>query len=175
MTYQPSSAAKIIGASVASVRAYANRFGDFLSPTATPPPGQARLFTEEDLKVLRFVKSATDGGATLDEVATRLRAGEVEGFTWSPEEVAQVEAQEAAQAQTALVIPQIFSQFFTQLQEARQAEAQEARQREADLVARLLEAERKIGQLEGQLEVIKKTGESVSPRPSFWDRLFGRA
>lgn len=173
MTFQPSTAAKMIGASVASVRAYANRFGDFLSPSATPPPGQGRLFTEEDLKVLRFVKTSTDGGATLDEVRKRLQAGEVEGFDWSPDEVAQVEAQEAAQTQTALAIPQVFAQFFTQLQEARRVEALEARQREADLVARLLEAERKIGQLEGQLEAVKKTVEESPPRPSFWTRIFG--
>jgi DNA-binding transcriptional MerR regulator len=170
MTYQPSQAAKVIGSSVASVRSYSIRFKDFLSPTATPPPGQARLFSPEDLRVLRFVKAATDGGATLDEVETRLRAGELAGFAWSPDEVAQAEAHEAAQAQTALALPQVFGRLFAQMEEARRAEVEAARQREADLVARLLEAERKIGQLEGQLEGMKKTGEG--PRPSFWKRLF---
>jgi hypothetical protein len=69
------------------------------------------------------------------------------------------------------------AQLFTQLDAARRQDQVDARRREDELTRQLGDARERIGRLEGELAALKakETGESATPRPSFWDRLFGRA
>jgi predicted nucleic acid-binding Zn-ribbon protein len=98
----------------------------------------------------------------------------------------------------ALAVPQVLGAFLQRLEDERRrdldaARAREddfrhdsyptvtrldaARAREDDLTRQLLDARERIGRLEGELSAVRtqtQTGE-VSPRPSFWQRLRGRA
>ena len=47
--------AELVGTSPDTVRRYAERFQVFMSPSATPPKGQARTFTPFDVNVLAYV------------------------------------------------------------------------------------------------------------------------
>jgi DNA-binding transcriptional MerR regulator len=173
MPYKPAEAARLVGCSVATIRSHATQFGEFLSPGASPGKGQPRVFSAGDVRVLKFVFETNSQGATLDQVADRLRAGELDRFDWSPEEGQPAQAQEAAQA-TALALPQMFVTIVSQLEESRRREAEEARRREDDLQQQLLAAREEAARLRGQLETLKGVDDVSGPRLSFWGRL-GRA
>jgi len=181
MTYKPTEAARLVECSVASVRAYPSKFPQFFSPSAVPARGTERRFTDSDLRVLRFIAVATAQGETLAEVGARLEAGEVTAFDWSPGEdqpPAAPSQGETAGASTALAsIPQVLAQLFQQLDTARRQDQVDARRREDELTRQLLDARERIGRLEGEIAALKakETDEGVTPPPSFWDRLFGRA
>jgi len=74
-------------------------------------------------------------------------------------------------------IPQVLAQLFQQLDTARRQDQVDARRREDELTRQLLDARERIGRLEGEIAALKakETDEGVTPPPSFWDRLFGRA
>ena len=74
----------------------------------------------------------------------------------------------------ALAVPQVLG-FLQRLEDERRRDLDAARAREDELTRQLLDAREKIGRLEGELAAAQtKTGE-VNPRPSFWQRLHGRA
>jgi len=181
MAYKSTEAARLVGCSPASVRAYPSKFPQFFSPSAVPARGTERRFTDSDLRVLRFIAVATAQGETLAEVGARLEAGEVTAFDWSPGEdqpPAAPSQGETAGASTALAsIPQVLAQLFQQLDTARRQDQVDARRREDELTRQLLDARERIGRLEGEIAALKakETDEGVTPPPSFWDRLFGRA
>jgi len=62
-TYSVSEVATILDSTAPSVRRWAKDYGDHLSQEASPEPGEARRFNEQDIE-------------TLDYIASRLRDGE---------------------------------------------------------------------------------------------------
>lgn len=180
MTYKPADAARLVGCSVASVRAYPSKFAQFFSPGANPARGEERRYTDSDLRVLRFIAQATAQGETLAQVDARLQAGELAAFDWSPGEdqpPAPAQGEAAGPSAALATIPQVLAQLFSQLDDARRQDQVDARRREDELTRQLLDARERIGRLEGELAALreKQAGEGVTPRPSFWDRLLGRA
>lgn len=177
-TYKPMDAARLVGCSVASVRAYPSKFPQFFSPGASPARGTERRYTDSDLRVLRFIAQTTAQGETLAQVDARLQAGELAAFDWSPSEdqtPATAQGETAGTSAALATIPQVLAQFFAQLEGARRQDQVDARRREDELTRQLLDARERIGRLEGELDALKQAGEGVTPRPSFWDRLLGRA
>jgi len=165
--YKPAEAATITGASKASMRKYAIQFPDHFSAHATPSPGSARAYTDDDLRVIRFIWQATDGGATIAEVKTRLDSGEIEDFPWHPPRTAAPEpAEEYAETQPLASL--VISQLSAQLDAARQREVQlqdHAREREETLHNQITQLERALGEAQGQLRILQ--------RP-WWRRLLGQ-
>lgn len=176
MEYTAGAAARVVGISVASVRGYSARFAQFLSPGASPGPGKPRVLTDDDLRVMRFIFYYTGQGESWDNVAARLARGEVATFDWVPPASAlsdQAQAQETALT----AVPALLGSFLQRLEDERRQDLDAARAREDELTRQLLDARERIGRLEGELSAVRaqtQTGE-VSPRPSFWQRLRGRA
>lgn len=149
-TYAPAQAARLASVSPASVRNYCKRFSRWFSADATPPAGQARSFTADDVRLLRYVGMATSAGATLAEVDARLDDGALDDFTWSPPDP---DAPAPPAADPGAALAPIAAALIGQLEHMRQ--------REAQLTDALLDAQRRIGQLESQLEA----------RRPWWSRL----
>lgn len=74
--YSVSQMARAINRTPPTVRAWTKEFGDFLSPTANPPRGEERQFTEEDAAVLRTVATMRDQGIEYADIIGALDRGE---------------------------------------------------------------------------------------------------
>lgn len=74
--YSVSQMARAINRTPPTVRAWTKEFGDFLSPTANPPRGEERQFTEEDAAVLRTVATLRDQGIEYADIIAALDRGE---------------------------------------------------------------------------------------------------
>ena len=68
--------AKQIGASPTWVRDNTKQFATLLSPTATPPKGGTRLYTDDDLAVLVTIKRMKAEGQDNQAIEASLAAGE---------------------------------------------------------------------------------------------------
>ncbi len=170
--YSPSEAAKLAGISASSARGYVKRYTDYFSSEATPPKGQPRAFTVEDVRLLRFISQATRDGATHNEVAQRLVAGELDAFDWWPE-LEEGEGQE--QQTTALTTMhqlQLVARLFDRQVDEYRLRDEEGRQREQDLTRQLLDARQQIGKLEGQLEEMNRQEDENDNYQPWWRRLF---
>jgi len=160
--YQPKQVARMVGISPASLRNYTARYRQWYSERATPPPGQPRLFTPEDVRLTAYIAQATAAGATHDEIAAHLeQAGGVpEDFQWTPPRPEEGPAEE----ETAALVPNAQAQALLQLMARQLEQAQdreaaaraEAQARERELLEQLAQTQREIGQLEGELKAVKE-------------------
>lgn len=165
--YSVNQAAKLIGISKVSIRAYTAKeeYQRHLSTEATPAPGKERRFTPDDLRLFRFVANHTSQGETHEQITERLTAGELSDFKWTPPDL--TEPSEQNQAQETQLVP------YERLQAAHALLA-DARQREENIADQLREAQEKIerltlelGQAQGERDAMRRR------RPAWWVRLFG--
>jgi len=61
-----------------TVRARSTEFKTFLSPTANPPQGRARLYTERDLRVMTLINRMKIQGAQFDDIHLALSNGKLD-------------------------------------------------------------------------------------------------
>lgn len=73
--YQNKHIQAMFNISPASVRIWANDFADYLSPSANPPAGQTRKFTDNDIRVFATISRLKDFNNTVDEIKTELENG----------------------------------------------------------------------------------------------------
>jgi DNA-binding transcriptional MerR regulator len=71
-SYQTSQVADQLGVSVSTVRRLCGRYAAHLSADATPPAGGRRLFTVDDVEVLRLANRWTVEGMEEEEIDRRL-------------------------------------------------------------------------------------------------------
>lgn len=71
-SYKVSEAAAVLGVSSPTVRRWSKDFSPHLSTLATPDPGVERLFTDDDLKVLGFIRDRFAGGLTTEAILAEL-------------------------------------------------------------------------------------------------------
>lgn len=67
---------KQFGVSRTTVSNWCHEFSRFLSPTANPPVGSQRRFTDGDLQVLALIYRQKRTGLTFEEIAAALASGE---------------------------------------------------------------------------------------------------
>lgn len=72
--YTPTEAASIIGISPNSLRNWCATFKDFLSPGATPSPGDERILNDKDVAVLQKVKEMRADHRSYDHIKNELSA-----------------------------------------------------------------------------------------------------
>ncbi|GAB4559182.1 MAG: hypothetical protein Kow0047_04870 [Anaerolineae bacterium] len=152
--FRPAQAASLAGVSLASLKHYTLQYAPFFSPEATPPEGERRWFTLQDIKLLAFIHQLTNRGASKDEILRRLAGGELAEFQWQPP-VSALESRPRAQAE----------QMQESLQAAVKALLEQLQQiylREQELMERLLAAEHRIGYLEGELAALRAREERSS-------------
>ncbi len=76
MDYSTSQAAMLCDVTDMTIRNWALEYASHLSPTATPPKGQHRLFIEDDLRVFLQVKEMRDGRKPAEAIQAALAAGQ---------------------------------------------------------------------------------------------------
>lgn len=151
-----SNIAKRLHISAATVRNYAREFGDHLSPSATPPPGETRQFTDEDLQVLATARAMLAEGLSYEEVRERLAQG-VHLVEVEPPPEAPQQTQETALVPVAAL--QLYVQPYVAERDRVLAERDALLQENKDL-------RDELGRVRGILE--------AQERGSWWRRLFGR-
>lgn len=163
--YRAAQAASLAGVSMAELRDFTATYAPFFSETATPPPGETRLFTGEDIRLLAFLAHVTQRGETVDEVVRRLAGGALAEFPWwAPAD----EGDSASGASALAPVPQLqaIAQAFWQ-------QAEESWRRERELRQRLEAAERRIEVLEREIAALRCEAEQkrASGWHGVWDRV----
>lgn len=169
--YSTKDAAARSGASRQAIRAYTARHARHFSTEGAPAErGQARKFTEADIKLLAFIRHLTvDQGLTHDDVGQQLAAGALDPWEWDAPGA--LGASEERQGATGVLVP-------VERLQAALALLSDTKERE-DALAAQLEAtqteirtlERALGKAEGELSALKDR-----PQPkSWWGRLWGGA
>ena len=172
--YTTSAGAERLGVARQTMRAYAARYARFLSTEGAPPErGQARRFTDADLKTLAYVRYHTDLGATHDTIAAQLTSGALDSWEWagarsSATQDDQGSVQDDVGSHSALVPTERLLAAQALLQDAQTRLATEEAKNSA-LQAELRALERVLGKTEGELAAIK-----ASKPKGFWARLLGR-
>ena len=150
----------LTGISKPSLRNYTKTYAPHLSPGATPPAGEARVFSRDDLRVLRFAYSLTEQGVTHDVVLQRLAAGELDTYEWQPPEDA-----DARVESTQLLPPEQTRLLAAMFEEYRQR-AEDAAARERELTDKIERLQAELGESRGRL------AERGRWRPPPWWRYF---
>ena len=73
-TYKVNEAAAVLGVSGPTVRRWSKFFGSHLSGSATPGPGVERFFSDDDLRVLAYVRDRSSVGLTGEAILAELPA-----------------------------------------------------------------------------------------------------
>lgn len=73
-TYKVNEAAAVLGVSGPTVRRWSKFFGSHLSGSATPGPGVERFFSDDDLRVLAYVRDRSAVGLTGEAILAELPA-----------------------------------------------------------------------------------------------------
>lgn len=155
-SYSTSQASQATGVSRQALRAYSSRYRQWLSPDATPEPGQERKFSTDDLRLLRFVFEHTQAKEPHATVQARLAAGELDAFTWTPGEPQEgsegaPETSGTSKTSTAALVPMAQVQALQVLLEDARRREQAALEREQALQAHMAELERALGEAQGAL------------------------
>jgi DNA-binding transcriptional MerR regulator len=147
-TYSVKQAADATGISKPALRVYTRRYTRWLSSEATPSKGEARTFTPDDLRLLKFVFDATTAGATHAQVVTRLEAGELAAYPWQPETSPPESEDTAVMAPDQVRLIQAMLEHYQQREDA-------ARARESALAERIEELQLQLGEAKGRLAEVR--------------------
>jgi DNA-binding transcriptional MerR regulator len=77
----PITVARLLKVDPVTMRRWTQRFGPYLSPSASPAKGKTRAFTHDDVRVLRYIGILRDTGAQLEDIEIRL--GEMQNNGWA--------------------------------------------------------------------------------------------
>ena len=103
-TYSPGEVAKQLGCSVQTIRRWCNTFYPYLSEGASPPTGQRRKLTPNDVEVLKRVHELAGRGFTFAQIAPMLEhTPEPEKTPATTDMVPVLEKESSHEASTALV------------------------------------------------------------------------
>jgi len=69
---QPKELADRLGVTSNTVRRWCDDFHPFLTPTASPPKGKARVLSDLDVRILHYIGQARDLGHTIESITARL-------------------------------------------------------------------------------------------------------
>lgn len=75
-TYKNSDLQELFNISHDTVRAWADRFGRFLSPLANPGDGKHRTFNDDDLAIIALISDMRNKNMSWDEITAALERGE---------------------------------------------------------------------------------------------------
>lgn len=182
--FTPKQLADRLGLSGTTIRNYSRLWSDYLSPSANPEAGQARLYTEDDIAVIMTIAALRDNQATTDQIRAALDAGQrLAPVRPLEDDRARLDAadhdQQATADQARAAVEAAAATAEKQIAIYRdRVTAVEAR---ADqLTDRLIEAEKRAAAAEKELEVLRELYEAAtspapgSTRPTFWQWLTGR-
>jgi DNA-binding transcriptional MerR regulator len=147
-------AARRFGVSPQTVRGWCDTFKEFLSPSATPPMGETRILTLEDLEALALVAKMRQALSATDSIKAALAAGERVELEEEPGEEfyppAPVLAAELARREGQLEELREERDYLRDRLAQEQAARLEALERAARAEAKLETSEAQESQLQGQ-------------------------
>lgn len=156
---RPADIKELFDVSHQTVRRWCDEFEQYLSSNATPPAGEMRLFTEEDLKVLALVAQVKNTGGTYEDAHMRLRAGERGEI---PDEPPTEQQKQVVMSQLAIQNKQLRGEIesLTRERDAAHEAVKELREETIRLQTRLEEAEKRITELkeEGRDDLLMEIG-----------------
>ena len=163
---QPHEAARLVGISVNTVRAWTlYDYKEFFSPTAQGGSGRKRELNDTDVRVLTYLRDVKRDGLTGDEVIAALRQAQARGFDMLPmprnteaivpTPVIPVQAAENALIGERRALEILREETQTQLAAYRDLVEYE-RERYELSNKRVHELEREVGKLEGRLETLEQ-------------------
>ena len=185
MTYKTSQAADMAGISPTTVRVYTAAFGDFLSPQATPPKGQTRIYNDADIVILATIKDLKDQQKDDNTIAAALADGERVDFQKASREQEQDQDNDAGQRSEIVTrLTATVAKFEGELTATKEERDYLRDQLEEEREARL-DAEKRATAAETELRVLRDLVDlqdaTASPqdsqeqqRPGLLERLFGR-
>ena len=161
-TYTMLETSTLTGISKPSLRNYTRTYARHLSPGATPAAGEARVFSRDDLRVLRFAYSLTEQGSTHETVLQRIAAGELDAYDWYPPDDA-----DGSSEPTQLLPPDQIRLLASMMEEYRQRDAS-AVARERELLDRIERLQSELGETRGRLAERGRWHP-----PAWWKYFFG--
>lgn len=167
--YTTRQASTLTGASVQTIRAYTKEYARFFSTEATPESGQARRFTSDDLRLIRYAFEQTALGRTREQVAERLAAGALTEYVWQPPEPVSEPVEAVTELGTALVPLERLQAAQALLQDAQRREQAAAEQTQA-LQAEVQRLAGELGKAQGELQGYKAAQYKA---PTWWRKMFG--
>jgi len=154
--YQNKHLQAMFNISPASVRNWANDFNDYFSPSANPPAGQTRLFTDDDLQVFATIhRLKSEDNLTVDAISEQLRKGVRDNPPVDiPTELLDIAGSKAVQ----LIIAKLdsFEQRLKALETGGNAELREQIERKDERIEQLAQ---EIGRWRALLEIEQKRPE----------------
>jgi DNA-binding transcriptional MerR regulator len=147
--YTPRQASISSGIAESTVRLYCREYADFLSPSATPPRGEARRFTPEDVAVFKTVKTLRDQGLTSADILIALQKGE--RYEPDPDDLPSGKPQPEAPEQVTAAATMALDLVRGQIRSLENERDYLRRQLDAERAARI-DAEKAAAHLAGLLE-----------------------
>ena len=179
--------ATLLDTSEDTIRRWTKDYAPHLSPSANPPKGEARVYTERDVRILAYVAALRNTGNSLKTIEERLETTDLDTLPavpgWEQPEPAMIPAEqvgialEVVQLRAALrTAEQDRDRALAGLEEAKtevvrlkeqlgQAERDQATSIEeiTQLRIQLAQAEGKVAAIEGQLHAYSLGGRQLSP------------
>jgi DNA-binding transcriptional MerR regulator len=185
-TYNTGQVAAIYSVTTETVRAWAEEFEGYLSPTANPGVRRTRLFSSEDMEILALVGEMKQAGATFKDVHAALASGQRGSAPETlPDEVRAIMVSETERRLTVEInmLRQQLDAAMVQVEESREvreenirlkSDLKHAAQRVAEMEARLTnregstdlrvkellddraKLEREIGEAQGELKALMR-------------------
>ena len=152
--YTVKQASKALGISNTTLRQRGAEYAEFLSDQASPPKGQTRKYTDEDIDVLWTVAALKTQNKTDEEIAAALERGERSKPVEPPGQQEKKEKTTIPGDDKALVT----SEFAAALQ-SYETQLTKLQQKNDELHERLLDAEKRATIAETKLEVVSILGD----------------
>ena len=76
MAYSTGTVAKLVNVNRETIRNWVSEFGEYMSDDATPPKGEYKRFTEDDVRICAYIAKSRDLGILKEEIHKGLKNGE---------------------------------------------------------------------------------------------------
>lgn len=163
--YYPADVVNQTGVSASTLRNYTKHYVGYLTAAATPGEGQKRVFTEQDLKLVAFIKQKTSKrgeGLSHEAVKAAIDRGELEDF--------ELPSKSTGETDTALATAENSSALMLLIEQLRERE-ENYRQRDEEQQLEIVALQRELGTAQGRMLELEKQNKRLS-RP-WWKKVLG--
>jgi DNA-binding transcriptional MerR regulator len=179
--------ATLLDTSEDTIRRWSAHFAMYFSPSANPPKGEDRAYTERDVRIMAYISALRNMGNSLKTIAERLETTDLDTLPevpgWERPEPAMIPAEQAGavlevaqlrsalrsaeqERDRALAVLTEAKERVTALEQALEAARQDTTvhaDRVHQLQIELAEANGRVAALEGQLQAYSLAGRQVGP------------
>ncbi len=145
-----------------TIRKYARQYAEFLSPA--PDPGEHRIFTDDDIRVIAFISRLSDSGMQHDEILQSLKRKMDEGSPFPPV----LPQPNASEAQALITLPEMEARLAVKDSKIKELEAtiaelrrqhtellEQQNKKEESYIERITRLSEEIGLLRAELKAVQ--------------------